>query len=427
MNCAMTSHRLKRSCTDDSDRYSFSNDLFPRWNLANEKSAWINLEIKYKTTEKLMKKILTVFGTRPEVIKLAPVMTELNNSNSDIQSLSCATGQHQTMAEMMLQLFDLTPDFRLNIMRDEQTLFELTSTALTRLNSLLLEIQPDLVVVQGDTTTSFTAALAAFYLKIPVGHVEAGLRSHRRYEPFPEETNRRLISHIATLHFAPTEGARQNLLKEGISHGSVFVTGNTVIDALQKVQEQVHEREFPELEQIDFGKKIILATVHRRENFGLPLRRIFAAFKEILSQYRDVAIVYPMHLNPHVRKIVLEELRDLDRVHLLEPVNYLTFVALMDRSYMIVSDSGGIQEEAPSLHKPLLILREVSERPEVVEVGAASLVGDNTEAIVRSVSLLLEDQEVYRRMALAENPFGDGNAGCRIGEQIRDYLCDGRK
>ncbi len=370
----------------------------------------------------MKKTILLVFGTRPEIIKMAPVLKALAKENSQLLPVSCFTGQHKTMAEMMLDVFNIDPMYRLEVMENNQSLSDVTTKVIKNMNTILQDAKPDMVLVQGDTTTTFCAALASFYNKIPVGHIEAGLRSKIRYEPFPEEINRCLTSHIATLHFAPTSKSRQNLLNEGISDKSIFITGNTVIDALFSLRDSARDKEFSELKCIDFKKRIILATVHRRESFGKPLENICKAFKEILSRYPDVAIVYPVHLNPNVKKIVNNELMGVDRVYILDPINYEAFVQLMEKSYLILSDSGGIQEEAPSLNKPVLILRDVSERPEVLEVGAAKLVGSNTENIVKEVSLLLDNTVVYKKMASAVNPFGNGNSGELIVETIHSYF-----
>ena len=361
-----------------------------------------------------MIKVLTVLGTRPEAIKLAPVIKELERHNDKFTSRVCVTGQHREMLDPFLQLFDIKPDWDLDIMKPNQSLFDVTVSALSKLKPVLETEKPDLVLVQGDTTTAFVAALAAFYLKIKIGHVEAGLRTADKYNPFPEEINRRLISHLADLHFAPTQQAKANLLAEGIDKGSVFVTGNTVIDALFMILERTEGQNLLADLPLQPDKKLILVTAHRRESFGEGLTNICKALKEIAEQVKDVQIVYPVHLNPNVRGPVRQLLGGVDRILLIEPLDYVRFVHLMNRAYLILTDSGGIQEEAPSLGKPVLVMRETTERPEAIEAGAAKLVGTRTERIVEETLRLLQNRDQYAKMANARNPFGDGQAARRI-------------
>ena len=361
-----------------------------------------------------MKKVLFILGTRPEAIKLAPVIKECERHNAQIVFRVCVTGQHQEMLLPFLALFNIKPDYDLKIMKPNQDLFDVTSAALRGLQQVLAIERPDIVLVQGDTTTAFAAALAAFYLKIRIGHVEAGLRTFDKYNPFPEEINRRLISHLADFHFAPTLRAKENLLAEGINPSSIFVTGNTVIDALFMILEQTKDQDLLANLCLDPKKTLILVTAHRRESFDEGLTNICLALKEVVRRAPDVEIVYPVHLNPNVRSTVNQFLKGVDRVHLIEPLDYVAFVHLMNRAKLILTDSGGIQEEAPSLGKPILVLRRVTERPEVVEAGAAKVVGVEPERIVQETLFLLENEEEYRKMASAPNPFGDGHAAERI-------------
>lgn len=369
-----------------------------------------------------MKKILTIFGTRPEAIKLAPVIKELERRSDNFVSRVCVTAQHREMLDPFLKLFDIEPNWDLNIMKPNQSLFDVTILALSKLKPVLEQEKPDIVLVQGDTTTAFAAALAAFYLKTKIGHVEAGLRTVDKYNPFPEEMNRRLISHLADLHFAPTPRAKENLLAEGINPSSIFLTGNTVIDALFMILEQTKGQDPLADLSLDPGKMLILVTAHRRESFGEGLANICQALREIVRRAPGVEIVYPVHLNPNVRSTVERFLRGIDQVHLIEPLDYVAFVHLMNRAHLILTDSGGIQEEAPSLGKPVLVLRKVTERPEVIEAGAAKLIGTDPETIVRETLLLLEDEKEYSRMASAPNPFGDGHAAERIVKIILEAL-----
>ncbi|MEN3009737.1 MAG: UDP-N-acetylglucosamine 2-epimerase (non-hydrolyzing), partial [Candidatus Bipolaricaulaceae bacterium] len=356
-----------------------------------------------------------VLGTRPEAIKLAPVIFELKR-HPKVISRVCVTAQHREMLDPFLRLFNIDPDYDLNIMQPNQTLFDITARALYGLKDVLESERPDIVLVQGDTTTAFAAALATFYLKIPIGHVEAGLRTSDKYQPFPEEINRRLISHLADLHFAPTERAKANLLAEGIPPARIHVTGNTVIDALLFILERTRDQDVlpPELARLPPDRKIILVTAHRRENFGKGLENICIALRRIVQEAPEVEIVYPVHLNLNVRAVALRLLAGIERVRLLDPLDYVAFVHLMARSYFILTDSGGIQEEAPTLKKPVLVLRDTTERPEVLEVGAAKLVGTNPNKIVSETLNLLRNPREYDRMANAGNPFGDGQAAIRI-------------
>lgn len=360
-----------------------------------------------------MRTVLTIFGTRPEAVKLAPVIKELER-HPGFASRVCVTAQHREMLDPFLKLFEIVPDYDLNVMQPRQSLFDVTSRVLLGLEGVLEEEKPDVVLIQGDTTTAFAGALAAFYAKKKIGHVEAGLRTEDRYNPFPEEINRRLVTHLADLHFAPTERARANLLAEGIRDEMVFVTGNTVIDSLLMTLGRTKGQDHLPDVLDDPGRKLILVTAHRRESFGTGLANITQALREIAARADDVEIVYPVHLNPNVRSAVEGALRGVARVHLIDPVDYVAFVHLMERAFLILTDSGGIQEEAPSLNKPVLVMREVTERPEAVETGAAKLVGTSPGTIVEETLRLLRDREEYNRMAKAGNPFGDGHAAERI-------------
>lgn len=357
-------------------------------------------------------KILSIFGTRPEAIKLAPVLAELNKHN--VSSVVCVTAQHREMLDQVLALFAIQPDYDLAIMQPNQSLAELTARALTKLDEVLRIEKPDWILVQGDTTTVMTAALAAFYHRTKVGHIEAGLRSFDKYQPFPEEINRKIATSVSDLHFAPTELSKQNLLREGVPEANIVVTGNTVIDALLQVAEKPYDWDASPLANIPRDKRIILVTAHRRENFGTPLHNICAALRTIAEQYPDIHIVYPVHLNPNVQTVVQQTLANIANITLLPPLEYLPLVQLLKQSFLVVTDSGGIQEEAPGLGKPVLVLREVTERPEGVTAGTVKLVGTDKDKIVREIELLLTDKTEYDRMARAVNPYGDGNASHRI-------------
>lgn len=367
-----------------------------------------------------MLKVLTIFGTRPEAIKMAPLVQELNSRPDKIKSLVAVTAQHREMLDQVLELFDIIPDYDLNIMKEGQTLYDVTTRALEGLKNVLIDCNPDLVLVHGDTTTTFVAALAAYYRQIPVGHVEAGLRTHNKYSPFPEEMNRHLTGALAEYHFAPTEMAMQNLIRENISQENIFVTGNTVIDSLKATVKENYVFSDPLLNKIDFGhQRVLLVTTHRRENLGEPMRAIYLALKEIVETHLDVAVVFPVHKNPAVRRVVNEVLGNMPRVHLIEPLQYEPFINLMQRCYLVLTDSGGMQEEAPSLGKPVLVLRDTTERPEAVDAGTVKLVGTDREAVLSVTKELLNNSEAYKSMAEAINPYGDGLASKRI----VDFIC----
>lgn len=385
-----------------------------------------------------MKKVMLIFGTRPEAIKLAPVIHQLKAHNSDFKTVLCVTAQHREMLDQVLSLFHLTPDHDLNIMTEGQDLFEITTRTLNGLGNVLREERPDLVLVQGDTTTSFVGSLAAYYLQIPVGHVEAGLRTYDKYNPFPEEKNRHLTGVLADYHFPPTEWAKSNLLRENVSEDRIWVSGNTVIDALMTVSsrqkavssEEYWIRYFKEkysLSLITNNKKLILVTGHRRESFGSGFHNICMALREIAERHPDVTIVYPVHLNPNVQRPVRDVLGPSQNsrtaingkagkknIFLIRPLDYAPFVFLMEKAYLILTDSGGIQEEAPSLGKPVLVMRNTTERPEGIEAGTSKLVGTNKQSIVQAVERLLDDPQYYDSMAKVNNPYGDGRAAARI-------------
>jgi len=367
------------------------------------------------------RKILTIFGTRPEAIKMAPVIKEIRKKEDKFNIVICVTAQHREMLDDVLSLFDISPHYDLNIMRMNQSLFEVTARGLLDIHSVFKKEMPHLVLVQGDTTTTFVGALAAFYFRIPVGHIEAGLRTRDKYQPFPEEVNRRITSHIADFHFTPSEKAKNNLLKEGIPPRNIFLTGNTVIDALFYILNYTHqdkwlERHFPFLG--NRYRQIILVTTHRRENFGKPLQNICEALKKIVERNKKVEIVYLIHPNPNVLYSVRNILKGVERIHLIKPLNYARFICLLSKSYLVLTDSGGIQEEAPSLGKPVLVMRERTERPEAISFGAAKLVGTKTDNIVKNVEDLLSNTKLYERMSKPNNPFGDGKAAMRIVEVL---------
>nr|WP_301098201.1 UDP-N-acetylglucosamine 2-epimerase (non-hydrolyzing) [Otariodibacter sp.] len=369
-------------------------------------------------------RVLTVFGTRPEAIKMAPV-AKLLTQDSQFETKICVTGQHRQMLDQVLNLFDLSPDFDLDIMKKGQDLSDITAQILCDLKVVLIEFNPDLVLVHGDTTTTFATTLASYYQQIPVGHIEAGLRTGNLYSPYPEEANRRLTSVLAKYHFSPTTKAKQNLLVEGVSENKIWVTGNTVIDALfsvlQKIQDNLPlaKKLAEHYSFLDENKRIILVTGHRRESFGQGFEQICLALAKIAQAHPDVQIVYPVHLNPNVLEPVKRLLSNIDNIFLIEPQEYLAFTYLMNKAYLILTDSGGIQEEAPSLGTPVLVMRETTERPEAIEMGTVKLVGIDTDEIIRSVNLLLENNEVYQSMSRANNPYGDGQSAQRIVEIIR--------
>ncbi|MDD1779334.1 MAG: UDP-N-acetylglucosamine 2-epimerase (non-hydrolyzing) [Candidatus Helarchaeota archaeon] len=365
-----------------------------------------------------MDKILVIFGTRPEAIKMAPVIREFEKYRNQIRLLICVTAQHRQMLDQVLSLFNLKPDIDLNLMERNQVLASFSSNALLSLTRVLEETKPDLVLVQGDTTTAMVATLASFYLKIPVAHIEAGLRTYNNLNPFPEEANRRIISALASYHFAPTPSSQDVLSSEGIRKASIFLTGNTVIDALSQMLEKIRIENyvpayFP-IRSNSNNHRFILVTAHRRENFGTPLRRVCQSIKGIVEKNPEIQILYPVHLNPNVKETVYSLLSDHKRIHLISPLDYKDLCFFMDRSYLILTDSGGIQEEAPSLGKPVLVMRETTERLEAIEAGVARLVGTNPDTIIHAVQRLLDDKTEYRRMAMQSNPFGDGKASKRI-------------
>lgn len=366
-----------------------------------------------------MKKVMLVFGTRPEAIKMAPLVRELQKTEG-IRPVVCVTAQHREMLDQVLDLFGLTPDYDLDIMKPDQTIGMITTNVLTGMDEVLEKEKPDMVLVHGDTTTTFAAALACFYRRISVGHVEAGLRTRDKYSPYPEEMNRVLTGHLADLHFAPTETNRDNLMREGIPADRIFITGNTVIDALLEVAGKPYDFQEEPLRSIDFeNRRIVTVTCHRRENLGENMENIFGAIRRIVQEFDDVEVVYPMHMNPRVREIAGRILRGADRVHLIEPLQYQPFVNLMARSYLIITDSGGMQEEAPALGKPVLVVRKETERPEAVAAGTVRLAGVEEETVYRLTRELLADKESYDRMAFAVNPYGDGQACRRIAGRLK--------
>ena len=383
-----------------------------------------------------MKKVMLVFGTRPEAIKIAPLVKEFQKYPEIFETIVCVTGQHRQMLDQVLQLFDIKTDYDLNIMKQGQDLYDVTARVLTGMRDVLKEAQPDVVLVHGDTTTSTAAALAAFYQQIPVGHVEAGLRTHNIYSPWPEEMNRQITGRIATYNFAPTPLSRQNLLREAVAQESITVTGNTVIDALYWVVDKVKsdaalnaelhgllEAAGYDVNRLSGGRKLVLITGHRRENFGDGFINMCTAIKDLTQKYPDVDFVYPMHLNPNVRKpiheVFGEDLSGLGNMFFIEPLEYLSFVYLMEKSTIVLTDSGGIQEEAPGLGKPVLVMRDTTERPEALQAGTVKLVGTNYDMIVGEVSFLLDDPQAYEQMSKAVNPYGDGLACGRIVNTLR--------
>ena len=360
-------------------------------------------------------KVMTVFGTRPEAIKMCPLVLEMRKHPDEIEPLVAVTAQHREMLDQVLHLFGITPDYDLNIMSAGQTLYDVTEKALRGLQKVLEEAKPDLVLVHGDTTTTFAGALAAFYAQIPVGHVEAGLRTGNKYSPFPEEMNRKLTGALADYHFAPTSTSKANLLRENVPADRIVVTGNTVIDALKTTVRPDYRFDDDNLHSVlESGKRLILMTTHRRENLGEPMRHVYKALCEVLRTHPDVEAIFPVHKNPKVRQIVNEELGHLPQVHLIEPLDYQPFANLMARVDIVLTDSGGIQEEAPALGKPVLVLRDTTERPEAVSAGTVKLIGAAYEDVLRETNQLLDDAEHYRSMAEAVNPYGDGEACGRI-------------
>ncbi|MEW6096782.1 MAG: UDP-N-acetylglucosamine 2-epimerase (non-hydrolyzing) [bacterium] len=368
--------------------------------------------------------IFIIIGTRPEVIKMASIIKELENRKEQFNSQVITIAQHRQMLDQMLEVFNIHSDIDLNIMQPEQTLLQITIRAMEGLDNIFNKFKPDIILVQGDTTTIFAVSLVAFYHKIKIGHVEAGLRTWDKFNPYPEEINRHLTSVLADLHFAPTISSKHNLLRENIDEKHIIVTGNTVVDALLMIRQQNYEFKNKKLKEIKFnnGKRIILVTSHRRENFGKPLYNICQALLQLVKNFDNIEIIYPVHLNPEVRKTVFKLLSDKERIHLFDPLDYQDFVNLMDRSYLILTDSGGIQEEAPSLGKPVLVLRKVTERPEASEAGMAKIVGAETKKIVDATATILNNKKEYEKMTSQKNPYGDGKAGNRIVEYIWNFL-----
>lgn len=366
------------------------------------------------------KKIMLIFGTRPEAIKMAPVIKELQKHPDKANIIVVVTAQHREMLDQILDLFDITVNYDLNIMKSNQTLFDIASASLIKFEKILRQEMPDLILVQGDTTTSFAASLAGYFLQIPVGHIEAGLRTYNKYDPFPEETNRRLTGVLSDFHFSPTKRAFDNLVRENVNKETIFITGNTVIDALLMIVKNdydfgaIKDEKLAKLLDIESYRKIVLVTAHRRESFGEPLENICYAVKELAKNNNDIEVVYPVHLNPNVQKAVNKILGSTERIHLMCPLDYESFIQLMNKSFIILTDSGGIQEEAPSLGKPVLVMRNVTERPEAIEAGTVKLVGTDKSLIVSEVQNLLDDEVEYERIAKAVNPYGDGKAAKRI-------------
>jgi UDP-N-acetylglucosamine 2-epimerase (non-hydrolysing) len=381
-----------------------------------------------------MKKVLLIFGTRPEAIKMAPLLRVFQEFSQEFTVRVCVTGQHREMLRQILDFFAIKPDYDLNIMKPGQDLFSITADCLCGLKEVFDDFKPDCVLVQGDTTSTFTGALAAFYNKVPVGHIEAGLRTGNPYSPWPEETNRRMTTHLATWHFAPTEVNRQNLLREGVCPEKVIITGNTVIDSLLQVTERIkQDSQLSEKlqEQIinagynlkkNTGRKMILVTGHRRENFGQGFLNICSALKSLARQYPQIDIVYPVHLNPNVRKPVFAELTETGNIYLIEPLDYAPFIYLMNKSFLVLTDSGGVQEEAPSLGKPVIVMRDTTERPEAVAAGTARLAGTGVKEIFNAVNLLIEDELEYNKSACACNPYGNGKSALSIVNFLRSKL-----
>lgn len=368
-----------------------------------------------------MKKVMLVFGTRPEAIKMCPLVNELK-SRDGIETVVCVTGQHRQMLDQVLDAFKVTPDYDLSIMKDKQTLFDITTNILNGIGNVLDEVKPDVVLVHGDTSTTFVTALACFYKQIPVGHVEAGLRTYNIYSPYPEEFNRQAVGIVAKYNFAPTELSKENLLREGKAADSIFVTGNTAIDALKTTVREDYAH--PELKWAA-DSRLIMITAHRRENLGQPMHNMFRAIRRVMDEHPDVKAIYPIHMNPVVRKAAEEELKGCDRIHIIEPLDVLDFHNFLARSYLILTDSGGIQEEAPSLGKPVLVMRDTTERPEGIAAGTLKLVGTEEEMIYREFSRLLSDRDEYETMSRASNPYGDGHACERIADILEgnNHVC----
>ncbi|WP_125760400.1 non-hydrolyzing UDP-N-acetylglucosamine 2-epimerase [Companilactobacillus hulinensis] len=361
-------------------------------------------------------KVMTVFGTRPEAIKMAPLVLKLKQNSDRFETVTVVTAQHREMLDSVLEIFKITPDYDLNIMKERQTLSGITGLVLKELDSIIEKEKPDIVLVHGDTTTTFSAALSAFYHQTSIGHVEAGLRTWNKYSPWPEEMNRQMTDDLADLYFAPTSESKANLLKENHKEDNIFVTGNTAIDALRSTVHQDYHHDI--LDIIDPNKKMILITMHRRENQGEPMKQVFRAMKRVVEKHDDIELIYPVHLNPVVQQTAKDILGDVERVHLIDPLDVVDFHNLASKSYFIMTDSGGVQEEAPSLGKPVLVLRDTTERPEGVEAGTLKLVGTDSDVVEREMSRLIEDKPEYDRMANAKNPYGDGKASDRIMDAI---------
>ena len=366
-----------------------------------------------------MIKVMSIFGTRPEAIKMAPLVKELERRKK-IESIVCVTAQHREMLDQVLNTFDIKPNYDLNIMKQGQTLADVTTRALIGLEEVIKEVKPDIVLVHGDTTTTFAGALAAFYNQVAIGHVEAGLRTYDKYSPYPEEMNRQMVDRLSDMYFAPTEISKDNLLKENIDESKIYITGNTAIDAMSTTVDDNYTH--PELEWIKPGEKMILLTAHRRENLGEPMRHIFRGIKRIVDEFDDVKVIYPIHMNPRVREVANEVFGDADRVKLIEPLEVFDFHNFQNKSYIILTDSGGIQEEAPSLGKPVLVLRDTTERPEGIAAGTLKLVGTDEEVIYEETKKLLTSKEDYEKMSKASNPYGDGHASERIVDAIEKYF-----
>lgn len=366
-----------------------------------------------------MIKVMSIFGTRPEAIKMAPLVKELER-RKEIESIVCVTAQHREMLDQVLNTFDIKPDYDLNIMKQGQSLADVTIRALVGLEEVIKEVKPDIVLVHGDTTTTFAGALAAFYNQVAIGHVEAGLRTYDKYSPYPEEMNRQMVDRLSDMYFAPTEISKDNLLKENIDESKIYITGNTAIDAMSTTVDEKYTH--PELDWIKPGERMILLTAHRRENLGEPMRHIFRAIKRVVDEFSDVKVIYPIHMNPRVREVANEVFGDADRVKLIEPLEVFDFHNFQNKSYIILTDSGGIQEEAPSLGKPVLVLRDTTERPEGIKAGTLKLVGTDEDVIYEETKKLLLDKKEYEKMSKASNPYGDGHASERIADAIIEYF-----
>ena len=366
-----------------------------------------------------MIKVMSIFGTRPEAIKMAPLVKELER-RKEIESIVCVTAQHREMLDQVLNTFDIKPDYDLNIMKQGQSLADVTTRALVGLEEVIKDVKPDIVLVHGDTTTTFAGALAAFYNQVAIGHVEAGLRTYDKYSPFPEEMNRQCVDRMTDMYFAPTEISKNNLLKENIDESKIYITGNTAIDAMSTTVDENYTH--PELDWINAGERMILLTAHRRENLGEPMRHIFRAIKRVVDEFSNVKVIYPIHMNPRVREVANEVFGDADRVKLIEPLEVFDFHNFQNKSYIILTDSGGIQEEAPSLGKPVLVLRDTTERPEGIKAGTLKLVGTDEDVIYEETKKLLLDKKAYEKMSKASNPYGDGHASERIVDAIIEYF-----